>query len=307
NLSFTNVQSLVGGAGADILQGSTLDQIWNVTGAGSGNVAGTSFSGFEQLQGAANTNSTFIFSPGASLAQGVVGGAGGFNTMVLDGNFQTVTMAATDGHDGSVTLDGNTIDYAGLQPITFTGASNDVVIDLGASALGPDTATLSAGPVAGEMTLSSAIGTFESTTFDDPTQMLTINLQGDGDTVKVQSVDSGFDAGLTVDSGDGNTFTLLGSVESGTTGAVELASSISTGGNAVSITAGTITLDSGVTINTQSATGNSGNITLTGENITLNDGSGLIADASSASYSAGTVTLNVADDSFRALELPIAY
>ncbi|HEY3919271.1 MAG TPA: PKD domain-containing protein, partial [Stellaceae bacterium] len=297
-VAFSNIQSLVGGAGTDILQGPTSNTSWNVTGPGSGTVAGTSFSGFENLQGAANNDDTFVFAPGGSMSGGIDGGAGGFDTLVMDGNFNSVAMAATNGNAGSVTLDGNTIDYAGLEPITLDGTANNLVIDLPTTNTsgGADTVSLAAGATAGQLTLSSAGGDFETTSFDVPTQSLAIDLGGDADTINVQSLDPSFAAGLTIDSGD-----------SAATGTVELASNISTGGNALSITASTIIVDSGVTINTQASGADSGAISLTGRNITLSSGSDLDAAANDPGHSAGDVSLTVDDEGYRIFDLPVDF
>jgi hypothetical protein len=272
NVAFTDVQSLVG-SGTDILAGPAANTTWNITGPRSGNVDGMAFSGFYHLQGAADNKDTFVFSPGSAMAGGIDGGGGGYDTMVLNGNFESVVMAATNGNSGSVTLDGNTIDYAGLEPIKLNGTSANVVIDLPSVT---DTATLTAGPN-GYLTLTASNDSFESTTFADPTGSLTIDMNQDGDTVNVQSLDPGFHGGVTIDSGDnvGPDNVLIAGLDPGVTGAVNIEANVNTSGQALSITAGTINVDSGITIDTQSTTGNSGAISLTGANITLESGSTL--------------------------------
>ncbi|MEJ0068127.1 MAG: hypothetical protein WDO24_04695 [Pseudomonadota bacterium] len=274
-------------------RGPSSDTTWNVTGTGSGTVAGTSFGNFERLVGAADNQDTFVFAQGAAMAGGVDGGAGGFDTLITQGTYQSVGMTATDGSSGTVTLDGTTIAYAGLEPITLAAAPT-ITLDL--TALG-DTASLSAGS-AGTMVLSTANHTAETTTFSVPSTSLTINLHGGSgstDSLVVHSVDPSFHGKLTIDSNDG-----------GATGSVELASSLTTNGNAVAVTANTITVDGGVTVNTELATGDAGDISFTGRTITLVSGSDLEA-AASGTHNAGTVALTASDTSYRIFDLPIDY
>ena len=51
---------VTGSSGEDTLAGPAADTIWNVTGHGSGSVAGATFTGIENLSGAADNEDTFI-------------------------------------------------------------------------------------------------------------------------------------------------------------------------------------------------------------------------------------------------------
>jgi hypothetical protein len=317
NVTFTGVQSLGGGAGMDTLSGPSADTTWNVTGHGSGTVAGTSFTGFEHLTSAANNRDTFIFSPGGAMANGIDGGAGGYDTLVLQGNFDSAVMAPTSASAGAVTLDGNTIQYAGLEPITMTGTAANVVFDLPE---GSTNAVLSAGATAGTLTLTDP-GSAETTTFADPTGSLTINLgAGDvfGNTLTIQSLDSAFGAGLIVNSATPNSIAdaITGSffIPAGSN-TVNVDTSVATNGGVFSINATTVNVQGGVTINTQSPTANSGDIRIAApegstqgpHNISIGTGAVLNATASSNAFSAGAITLEASNQNYRVIELPIGY
>lgn len=115
----------------------------------------------------------------------------------------STTIDYTNPTDGVITESNGTdsflITFTGLDPLTHS-ATQDLVLNL------PDTvdnATLtSAG--GGQNTLTSNSGTFETTTFANPTGSLTINAGGGGDTITVTSLDAGFAATLTINGEDGD-------------------------------------------------------------------------------------------------------
>ncbi|MBG7606249.1 MAG: hypothetical protein IZT58_16735, partial [Actinobacteria bacterium] len=74
-----------GGGGNDSLLGPASNTTWSISGSGSGAAAGASFSGIEYLIGASGNEDTFVWSTSASLAGYVDGGAGGFDTLDIDG------------------------------------------------------------------------------------------------------------------------------------------------------------------------------------------------------------------------------
>ena len=157
-----------GGAGIDTILGPAPDTTWTITGAGSGTIGADSFAGIEWLRGAAGNNDTFVLEHGATLAGGVDGGDGGFDTLVVKGDYDTFASNPTDAHSGTLTLDGNVLAYFGLEPITNTGTAANVVFDLPA---GGNDATLSTS--GGLLRLSGA--TFELTDFAAPSGSVTIN------------------------------------------------------------------------------------------------------------------------------------
>ena len=160
-----------GGAGSDTVTGPPTNTNWNITGQGSGKVSGVSFVQVENLRGAADNEDTFIVSAGGGLSGVIDGGAGGFDSLVLDGSSNTVIARAYDAHSGTVTRDGSVINYAGLEPVDFSAAN--VVIDLTAAS---DNAI-----VTQSLDVITVSGlTFETVTFDVAGLVsVTINLGDD--------------------------------------------------------------------------------------------------------------------------------
>ncbi|HSB68291.1 MAG TPA: LEPR-XLL domain-containing protein [Candidatus Methylomirabilis sp.] len=62
------------------------DTAWNITGPDAGTVRQVTFAGVETLVGAAGNQDTLVFGPGGSLDGGIDGGAGGFDTLVVEGD-----------------------------------------------------------------------------------------------------------------------------------------------------------------------------------------------------------------------------
>ncbi len=124
-IDFSHVGRLIAGSGNDTLKGGIADTDWQVTGAGSGTVGTRTFAGFEKLVGAADNHDTFTFSAGGSMAQGVDGSAGGYDTLVLD-NAQGLGVVSmpTGAQSGAMIVGDRTIAYDGLEPIITTGASS---------------------------------------------------------------------------------------------------------------------------------------------------------------------------------------
>src|SRR5207248_2561488 len=108
----------------DTLHGPTADSTWTISGVGAGTVAGTSFSGFENLTGAADNKDTFHIAPGGVVTGLVDGGPGGFDSVVVDGDRGSVVSNPTDAHSGTLVVDGVPLQYAGMEPITLSGVSD---------------------------------------------------------------------------------------------------------------------------------------------------------------------------------------
>ncbi|MBV1961539.1 MAG: filamentous hemagglutinin N-terminal domain-containing protein, partial [Immundisolibacteraceae bacterium] len=71
---------ITGNGGTDTVQGDDLVNTWNITGAGVGDVAGSNFTGIENLTGGSNSDD-FQFASGASVTGTVDGGSGGSDTL----------------------------------------------------------------------------------------------------------------------------------------------------------------------------------------------------------------------------------
>ncbi len=282
---FTGVTSL-DGTGRDTLAGPQADTLWRITGAGAGEVAGTAFAGFAHLAGAANNEDTFSLAVGGAMADGVDGGAGGFDSLVLEGGHNTVLMTAFDATSGTVRLDGALIAYTGLEPVTLPGNAVDITLTLSGA---NDVARLEAGPAAGQLQLR-AVGTAETQIFTAPTGMLTIDLGGGVNSLTITAgLTSLFKSGLTVIDGGGQDTVVINS-------------SLNTFGGAVAISADAIQLLANRVLNTTLAGGNAGNIALNAPSIELVAGSQLIADSATAVD--GSISLTASATGLRAAMLP---
>ncbi|MBX9580177.1 MAG: hypothetical protein K2X87_07690 [Gemmataceae bacterium] len=196
-----------GGSGSNALLGPADAATWRVTGPGAGSIVNTrplTFSGVEQLRGAAGNTDDFRFAPGGRLAGTVDGGPGGFDAVALPGGvYGRVEFTATAPDAGTIVRDGNLLTYAGMEPVTVADAVvSDRVITATALALRrPAGAT-------DRLVLDSDtdLATMESHEFPDPTNSLTVNLgsnpAGSVDRLTVGALGAaGF--ALTVDGGAG--------------------------------------------------------------------------------------------------------
>ena len=192
--------SFSGGDGNDTLSlvGPAANTTWTVTGAGAGSTTGgLSFTGVENLAGAANNEDTFVVETGGSVAS-VDGGSGGFDSLVVSGASSTLVLGAVDPNSGSVSLGGQTIAYFGLEPVTTSVTAADVVIDLPNTS---NTAILEVDP--GDATKLRISGSgFELTSFTIPTATITVNLGGGSDTITVMALGT-FAGVLTINGGSG--------------------------------------------------------------------------------------------------------
>lgn len=87
---FRNIGSLIGGAASDRLVGLNAASAWNITGSNAGNVAGLTFTGFENLTGGTQADS-FVFGDGARLG-GKIDGGGGIDSLDLSAFTTAVTV-----------------------------------------------------------------------------------------------------------------------------------------------------------------------------------------------------------------------
>jgi uncharacterized repeat protein (TIGR01451 family) len=123
-----------GGAGNDTLAGTNVAQTWNITGAGSGNIPGATFSSVESLRGGTAADN-FIFGAAGSIA-GTLDGNPGVDTLdnsAIPGHVINVTGPGTlDGFRGTATGIGATFDNI--------NAFANVPADLSVTKSGPSTA-----------------------------------------------------------------------------------------------------------------------------------------------------------------------
>ncbi|HEV8535697.1 MAG TPA: hypothetical protein VGR87_08260, partial [Candidatus Limnocylindria bacterium] len=185
-VTFTNVSSVAAEGPANTLVGPAADTTWTLTGPNSGTLGALAFSGFQNLTGAANNRDTFVVGTGGSLSGLIDGGAGGFDTLVIDGTHASVTSSATGPNSGTVTVDGHPIRYVGLEPIVIASAANVTVTGSSTAdhiTIKPDPASPATMLVA-ETPAGSP--TMESVSFTIPTASLTVDAGGGDDVVTLQ-------------------------------------------------------------------------------------------------------------------------
>jgi len=138
-----------------------------------------SFVQVENLRGSADNEDSFVVSAGGSLSGVLDGGAGGFDSMIVDGGGAArVEYIATGPTSGAIVRDGVALNFTGLEPVWVANGVADVVVDL--SAVSDNAKVTSDGS---KITIAADVPpldiTFESVTFDIPTGSLTINLGED--------------------------------------------------------------------------------------------------------------------------------
>jgi len=157
--TYTGVSSILSGGGNDLLVGPGENATWVVSGGDSGQLVYGSggivmdFSGIESLAGSDAANDAFTMAAGGSLSGGIEGGAGGTDTLVIQGDQTVITggiestliepaggildLSAENGNvsisitaAGALTITGTQSrdgDYRGVTSIVG-GAGNDLVI-----------------------------------------------------------------------------------------------------------------------------------------------------------------------------------
>ena len=176
-----------GGLGDDVLHGPQADSTWTLTGAGAGELGATRFQGMERLVGAVDNQDTFVLRDGGSLAGGVDGNDGGYDTLRIEtSGSPDLVYEATGAQSGRVLFGGQAIGFDGLEPVSvLAGASGDVTISL---TPGDNDATLTYDALTHQLAVVSNLpagswGSFETFLFRAPTgRTLTLNT-GFGDDV----------------------------------------------------------------------------------------------------------------------------
>ncbi|HEV8461410.1 MAG TPA: hypothetical protein VGQ38_11945, partial [Gaiellaceae bacterium] len=202
-ISFSGVASLNASHGT--LHGPAADSTWSVTGDGSGTVGSATFSGFDNLVGAADNRDQFVFSADGQLDGGIDGGPGGYDTVVVDGgSYHRVLYRTVNTSSGSVVLDGNAIHYTGLEPVLVNSTATTQEYD---GTTGPDAISISDDGNADSFTLHSSTSESITITNAHAIQELTIDALDDNDSFAFNSIDSAFGGSITVHGGTGhNTF-----------------------------------------------------------------------------------------------------
>lgn len=214
------------------------------------------------------------------------GGAGGFDTLVIQGGHYATATYAADGPDaGTIVLGAITIHYTGLEPVVdHTIVAARTFTDPGL--LGHQIRLCDDGDPTNGYSLidSNGTGGFESLTFRNPTTSLTIDAGAGDDTIILGGLDRGFAAALVI---------------SGETGkdTVEITGDLRLPGQDLTVTAETINVHAGVTIDTRH---------LNGSGLTDADSGSIELESSTpalaAFMGAMTITLNSGVSLFSAAE-----
>lgn len=301
--------SFDGGSGKNTIFGAAVDTTWNITGRNSGKVGNLSFRNTTDLKAAAKNYATFVFSESGSLSGIADGGDGNLGTLIIDGgNYKTSHYVANDAHSGSIFLDDKLIRYDGLAPIidntntaerTFTAsAGNDqIVVDKRNTTID--------GITADYVFINSLNNTFENVTYKfSPTSKLTINAGAGDDTIAVNwFVSTG--ASLVIEGNAGND-------------SVVIAKNLSLNGGGLTVNAETISVASGVTIDTTKVGGSSGAISLTANDTKsqaptliplttpLNATSKAQVNLTGATLKAGNITLSATSNMTATMSVPLS-
>jgi len=295
-----NIQSVLGGAGDDdTLVGPDANTTWSITGAGSGDVGGVDFEGFENLTGAADSEDGFILYAGGSLAGTVDGGAGGPDALAVEdpenaGSFAVIQPDGTGGGTLAVVDvfagDARTIAYAGMEQSYSVDTTDPDHVAITRSFLAEEL-VLEAGPEAGQLQLRQDAGAgqpvrlwdvqtaqFVSATqvFDIPLGSVTIDLGGGDDALALGLVSMAAPSSPGAPGGD-----LIISMR----GSFAFTENVTTYGGKIEVTADSVTVNSGVILSTRQAVGDqetalsigdSGNLTLDAPTITIGSGAKLL-------------------------------
>ncbi|MBX3093015.1 MAG: hypothetical protein KF680_00510, partial [Cryobacterium sp.] len=160
--------------------GQTGEVVWEITGAGEGTVGVISFDGFATLRGAASSDDTFIVRSGGSIDH-VDGGAGGMDSLELHASGGEVLSIPSGSDSGTITFEGATVSYAGLEPILVTGADDAIVT----TTTPDDVIEVSQDSLTGQIRVESTIGSMETVTVEIPTALLEIIASAPGVTITV--------------------------------------------------------------------------------------------------------------------------
>jgi len=288
-----------GGAGNDTLAGPAADSTWTLTQVDGGRVGNTAFVHIENLKGSTGNQDTFVLAAGAGLTGILDGGDGGFDSLVIDGGaHQNLAFTASGPNSGTVTLDGQEVSYAGLEPITVSGTAANVTVD---GSIVSDDLVLERVD-ATNLRVRTTNGSIESVQFADPTGSFTVNMLLGADTFTLGgTLDLNADLIL-----NGGTLTDAGPVDG--RDQVSLNGTLNLHGHSLTVKADTIAVGATGVVSTQevdanqAATANAGNITFTGQTIDIAGGGKLLSSVEAGSqFTPGSITLRSEVQDFSSL------
>ena len=206
-----NVLTVAGDIGDDVV---TLETDPNNLGADLltvGTSAPISLTGITSLVfDAGDGDDTFVFDAIGAIPttpvtfNGQAAGVGIGDALTILGLFNAQTLnytaAGVGGNNGTVDLDGTLLTYTGLEPIN-AGDSFETILNFSTGFA--NNATLQNSVNAGEIEIIDNGATFEDTVIPNPISSLTVNLDDNGDTLSVATLDAAFTASLIINGGLG--------------------------------------------------------------------------------------------------------
>ena len=200
--------TLTGGAAFDTLVDTAADTLWRVTGSDAGEIRDVvSFTGIENLTGAAQNQDGFVIEAEGSIRGLLSGGTGCADNLIVakgaDLDYAIVNVANTAA--ATVVIYGKTLQLAGLEPILATAAGVTTI-----SGSSYTDKFLLESVDAGNMRIrSSGADFFDVVTgtvvsvlaFANPASALNLSLGGGKDTLTLGTIDAGFAASLTYNGG----------------------------------------------------------------------------------------------------------
>ena len=206
---------LAGDDGNDTLLGPAVDTVWEITAPDGGTLNTlTEFNGIENLSGGANNQDGFVFFTGGSISGTVDGGAGGSDGIIVEDPAEEGPFTVVNPHssgDGTLSLYGHTVNYAGMEPIVDASTPGTVLVH--GSSYDDDLVLEDSDPATpGRMQVRSASGDFfnagsgslvAALSFDNPTAALIVRLGAGEDSLTMASLDPSFTAPVSFEGGNG--------------------------------------------------------------------------------------------------------
>ena len=159
---WTGTATITGVGGTNTLIGPALANVWNITGANTGNINGTvTFTGIANLAGGQAADA-FKFGPGGSVS-GTVNGGGGANSLDYSGDGGAAATVNLQTGAATRIKGGAAGGFSNIQVLVGSTATGDTLI----GPYGPNVWT-STGPGAGNIN-----GTYTFSSFENITPVLT--------------------------------------------------------------------------------------------------------------------------------------
>ena len=156
----------------------------------------------ENVTGSANNQDTFVLAAAGAVSGVLDGGAGGFDTLVVDSQGSPLVATVTGPQSGTIGRGANVVTYKGLEPVTVSGATTITI-----NAPNAATVVLADSGTTTDKTFSvdfNAGGETHSITAVDTVAGVTLKLGTGTNNVTVNALDPAFVGTLTIIGGSGS-------------------------------------------------------------------------------------------------------